>query len=488
MAEDTGAQFFDAEYRQELTQWLQRRLRYLCITFLVLGSLNITMELLFAIPQYGLNPILISLVGDVISMGVICIVLLGRSWRTSDRERILRAATRMILIVGFITIIQTLLFNILLHDAMARGSVDPAEVPDQGLLSPLVPLFFWHFFACLFLPWTARESLRAFIPLLGFLLLLMVGLIATGTFDPIGGVMRIIFSPAILLPGMGICAWRMNRHSKSFRMRMFGQHFTVLRRELSQARQIHESMFPARYDDGCVKFDYMYKPMSDLGGDFVHFFVGAEGVVHLTLIDVTGHGLAAALTVNRLYGELERIRAENPRAQPDEVITLLNRYIALTMARHNIFATGVSLMLDPYEGQLLYVSAGHPPLLLRGANGSVSQLSSTTIVLGAVSDEEFDPHQQSVALTPGDVVVAYTDGVTEARDRAGRMYGTQRLNDLMIRQPPPRSWPQFVSTNVGKHLSGAAEDDVLVASLAYLMQRATVTSTEPQVQSLELES
>ena len=64
------------------------------------------------------------------------------------------------------------------------------------------------------------------------------------------------------------------------------------------------AQFPAEYDDGFVRFEYRYTPMRELGGDFVHLHVAASGIVHVVLLDVTGHGLAAALTVNRLYGEL----------------------------------------------------------------------------------------------------------------------------------------------------------------------------------------
>jgi sigma-B regulation protein RsbU (phosphoserine phosphatase) len=174
-------------------------------------------------------------------------------------------------------------------------------------------------------------------------------------------------------------------------------------------------MFPAPHDDGFVRFEYSYTPMREIGGDYVHLHVGAEGLIHLTLMDVTGHGLAAALTVNRLYGELERIRAESPTAEPGEVMTLLNRYINLTMVRHNIFVTALCITLDPYEGRLYWCSAGHPPAFLRGVNGVVTELTATAVLLGALTPTEFKPDQRTMELSPGDVVLAYTDGAFETR-------------------------------------------------------------------------
>jgi serine phosphatase RsbU (regulator of sigma subunit) len=203
--------------------------------------------------------------------------------------------------------------------------------------------------------------------------------------------------------------------------------------------------------------------------------VGEDGIVHLTLIDVTGHGLPAALTINRLYGELERIRAENPEAEPGEVLTLLNRYINLTLMKHNIFATAACLAIDPYQGTLRYANAGHPPAFLRGANGVVRELNATAVLLGALSPAEFSADQRSVELAPGDILIIYTDGAFEARDRLGRSLGLKNLQQLMQQNPPPRNWPQFITSTVEKHHAGRADDDILVAAVTFLLPRPQAT-------------
>ncbi|UCD76634.1 MAG: serine/threonine-protein phosphatase [Phycisphaerales bacterium] len=455
--ETAGQSMFRAEYEQELETWLRHRFRNLCITYIILGALEMLLWSLFAVGDEEARAMLIGLTGRIARLAVVVYYLAGRNWRTASREQILGAATWMILILGSVSLLALLGFR-------ALGQPEPVPM--------ILPLFFWHFSACLFLPWRPRESLRPFIPLL--VVWAAIQLLLIGDADVVSRVLTVVFGPGVLLPGLGIASWRMSRHSQSFRTRMVGKQFVTMRREFSQARQIHESLFPQRYDDGYVSFDYTYTPMRELGGDFVHLYVSPEGVIHLTLLDVTGHGLAAALTVNRLYGELERIRAENPRAEPEEIITLLNRYIHLTMARHNIYATGVSVMLDPYVGEVCWVSAGHPPLLRRGANGSVTALEATTVVLGAFGDEEFIADPQRIELSPGDVVVVYTDGAFEARNRLGRQLGLNTLHDLLRKQPAPGNWPQFIVSAVEKHNAGSTEDDVLVASLTF-----TQTRTQP---------
>jgi sigma-B regulation protein RsbU (phosphoserine phosphatase) len=226
-------------------------------------------------------------------------------------------------------------------------------------------------------------------------------------------------------------------------------------------------MFPQQHDDPFIRFEYTYAPARDLGGDYVHVEHGPDGIVHVTLIDVTGHGLPAALTVNRLYGELERIRAESPLAQPGEVLSLLNRYIHLTLVKHNIFATALCLTLDPNKGVLHWSNAGHPPGYLRGANGGVTKLEATAVLLGALDAQEFNADQRTIELSPGDVIVAYTDGTFEARDRLGRTLGLSAIGDLMRIQPPPRNWPQFLASAVTKHSGGRTDDDILIAALTF---------------------
>jgi sigma-B regulation protein RsbU (phosphoserine phosphatase) len=248
-----------------------------------------------------------------------------------------------------------------------------------------------------------------------------------------------------------------------------------MRQELARARAIHESMFPAPLDDGFVRFEYTYTPMRELGGDYVHLEVTPQGLVHLTLIDVTGHGLAAALTVNRLFGELERIRGESPLAGPGEVLALLNRYINLTMVKHNIFVTALCLTLDPCQGKLYWANAGHPPGFLRGANGVVTSLPATSVLLGALDGGEFSADQRSIELSPGDVIVAFTDGAFEVRDRLGRSLGLNNLAQLLHVQPPPRNWPQFIASIVHKHSAGRNDDDILIASLKFKAPRPQAT-------------
>jgi hypothetical protein len=447
---DANKFLFHSEYEQELESWMRHRFRALCIAYTGVVALVLGFRLIMIAQSDGQRSFanLLTIGGGVLSLATIGYFLFrNRDWHSAKREKLLQAVSLMIMLLGCISLLK--------HLVVIQFTNQTSDF--------IVPLLFWHLLACLFLPWTPRESLRPVLPLLG---LWAVGVLALRhDLSPWQRVLTVAVVPVILVPGLGICAFRLRYHSESFRTRMVGKHFLSMRQEFARARSIHESMFPLPHDDGFVRFDYTYTPMRELGGDYVHLDVSPEGLVHVTLMDVTGHGLPAALTVNRLYGELERIRAESPLAEPGEVLTLLNRYIHLTMVKHNIFVTAVCMTLDPYRGVMHWSNAGHPPAYLRGVNGAVTQLPSTTVLLGALDPREFAADQRTIELSPGDVIVFYTDGTFETRDRLGQSLGLKALQSMMSAQPSPRNWPQYIASAVARHSAGRPEDDILIASL-----------------------
>jgi hypothetical protein len=475
MTEEASQTLFRSEYELELEAWLRRRFGYLCIAYLVWELLLLFVifigAALAALGRASFMPAtswhITAIIGSIectAYLAVICFFYFRRRHTLETREELARAAGHMILALGAISLLAQVAAYLFAPSLTSNFLVD---------------LFLWHVTACLFLPWRPVESLRATVPLL--VVWATATLLLPSDSGMLERVLQVAFSPSILLLGLAICAIRLQRHRQRFRAAMVGRHFMTMRRELSQARALHESMFPRPHDDGFIRFEYSYSPARELGGDFVHVHIGGEGMLHLALIDVTGHGLSAALTVSRLYGELERIRAESPNAEPDEVLRLINHYIHLTMLRHGIFATAIALMIDPYAGKLRWANAGHPPGYRRTVNGAVDALASQGVLLGALPSNEFDIACGELDLAPDDIVLLYTDGVMEARGRDGGMFGLTRLRELLQRHPAPQHWPQFVAAQVGKFSGGRSSDDVLVASVALVKVRAKVASTRPLV-------
>jgi len=398
---------------------------------------------------------------------IVTAVLVLNRRRFNTTAEVTNAASLMIALLGVVLLASRLLVQ----------RAVPSDVVGFGIVDIVV----LQLVAAAIMPWSAKEVT------LPFGLLLLVWAVTflvprASDMEILDRVVIVILSSFLLLPGAGLAEWRRRRREEDAERLMLGRRVESFGGELSRARIVHDAMFPPAFT-GHVAFEYEYQPIAEIGGDYVHTHVCSEtGRVTLTLLDVAGHGLAAALTVNRLFGELERILAETPDAEPGELMRLLNRYINLTMARHSLFATGTSMMLDPTTGELKWVSAGHPPSLLRTSDGKVKPLDTTTLLLGVHDRDEFEPRQRSTTMSPGDVVIAYTDGAFEARGIDGERFGLARVEETARFHPPPRSWPKFIAGAVSKHHDGHAEDDVLIAALT--LRSLRIAEAEPLTVSI----
>ncbi len=330
--------------------------------------------------------------------------------------------------------------------------------------------FITHMLACLFLPWTAWQALQP------ALVVLPAAAIATLFIHPLwgdapraDGYITAALSPLLAAPGTIWCLMRHSKRTQDFKLRFMSTRYSEMRRELVDARKIHESLFPKQIEQGPVRFTFEYEPMRQIGGDFLFSHRlnpdgAGDGPLSVVLLDVTGHGIPAALTVNRLHGELERVFAENPEIGPGEVLALLNRYVHLTLATHSIYVTALCLRVDAAASTLEFASGGHPPAFLRAVDGTVEELVSTSFVLGAAAYPDYNPAPRTLRFGPGDTVLAYTDGAIEARNEAGKMIRIDGLRRMVAsaRDIHPTKWPGVFRSEVTEFRGGPAEDDTLL--------------------------
>lgn len=327
-----------------------------------------------------------------------------------------------------------------------------------------------HLLASAILPWSPMQSLRPLFPVLGLNAILLFFL---GKQDVALRIWLVAISPLVGVPGFLVCMLRDSRRAAQFKLRFFQHRYGEVKRELVDARRIHESLFPRPVTTGPFRLTYAYEPMRQIGGDYLFASMeepraGGGGSCSLVVMDVTGHGIIAALTVNRLYGELARIFAENPGVHPGEVLRLLNRYTHLTLACHSVFVTAFCARADLADGVLEYASGGHPPAFLRTVDGRISDLDSTAFVLGACPDDGFDPDCRRVPFLPGDALIVYTDGAYECRNARGAMLGIKSLRHACAGMPrvEPGEWPDRVLGVVAAHRVGVPTDDTLVVELS----------------------
>jgi sigma-B regulation protein RsbU (phosphoserine phosphatase) len=172
-------------------------------------------------------------------------------------------------------------------------------------------------------------------------------------------------------------------------------------------------------------------PTRQVGGDYFDFFPLSGGRLAFLVADVSGKGVPAALLVSTVHAAVH-LQIDDARTVSDLVARIdrhLQRY-AVTRK----FLTAFFGLLDPGEGTLRYVSAGHNPALLRRAGGEVDQLKATGVPLGMFPNASW--REEVLPMGTGDLLCVYSDGITEALDAADEEFGLQRLTRLLDAAPP----------------------------------------------------
>jgi sigma-B regulation protein RsbU (phosphoserine phosphatase) len=243
-----------------------------------------------------------------------------------------------------------------------------------------------------------------------------------------------------------------------------------LARELDIARQIQQAMLP-RVDaeagpTGPFRVAATLQPARQVGGDLYDFFALDDRRLLFAVGDVSDKGIPAALFMEQV-SVLLRVMGHSGMP-PDELLRELDRRLSAGNEAC-MFVTATCGLLDGETGALLLASAGHDAPLIRRAGGATAQLAAAGgPALGLGMPDGFP--QWSGRLAPGDAVVAFTDGVTEAFDVAGEAFGMERLRRLVEATPPEAlaSLPADVVRTV-EHFAegGAPPDDITVLVVAY---------------------
>lgn len=202
-----------------------------------------------------------------------------------------------------------------------------------------------------------------------------------------------------------------------------------LERELQLAMEIQQRFQPTApptvsgYELQGISF-----PCYEIGGDYYDFIERDDGRLVIALGDVSGKGTAAALLMSSLHAAVHAQAGSHETLV--ETISAVNRYLADNIPP-NRFVTLFYAELDPASGALSFLNAGHNPPLIVHAAGTVEQLASGGLPLGIKRDAEY--REGRTQLQPGDILVIYSDGVTEAASPSGEEFGPTRLYEVVSR-------------------------------------------------------
>ncbi len=204
-----------------------------------------------------------------------------------------------------------------------------------------------------------------------------------------------------------------------------------LDRDLKIAEQVQRRFLPQSLPKipGYDFFAY-YHATYEVGGDYYDFVPLPEGKLGIALGDVSGKGVAAALMMAKFSGDTRLYLRTEPSLS--EAAYVLNNALCAAGIDEKFITLSLSV-LDPAKNRLQLCSAGHPPLFLRRADGTVEELGEDVggFPLGILPETRYE--QLDVDLRPGDVVVVYSDGVTDSRSPAEELYDTKETRRLLKR-------------------------------------------------------
>jgi serine phosphatase RsbU (regulator of sigma subunit) len=199
--------------------------------------------------------------------------------------------------------------------------------------------------------------------------------------------------------------------------------------ELRLAREVQRGLLPREGGrHGRLQVAFRYLPMRWVGGDLFDVVAVAGGNTVVFVSDVAGHGVSAALVTamikTSVLGQASQI------VSLAELVQRVNGAISHLMSGDR-FVTAFFGLLGATGTGLQYVNAGHPPgLLIRAGDKTISRLGATGCPMGVWEDQPFDPQEVSVA--PGDRLILYTDGITEAPNEANVRFGTTRFEHSVL--------------------------------------------------------
>lgn len=257
----------------------------------------------------------------------------------------------------------------------------------------------------------------------------------------------------------------------------------VTERELAIAKKIQRGFLPDVMPivPGWNMAGFL-QPAREVAGDFYDFFVIQKpGCVGLVIGDVCDKGVGAALFMT-LFRSLIRATSMHHTFTGDDCdaddiantlhhsITLTNQYVATTHGQSSMFASVFSGLLIPETGQLFYINAGHESPLIVDANGIRLRLEPTGPVIGLFPDARHEV--KVVDIFPGELLVAYTDGATDAKNQTDGQFSEERLLALVAEgaQSADAMVHNIVSA-VERFIDGASQYDDITVIAAYYEPR-----------------
>lgn len=204
-----------------------------------------------------------------------------------------------------------------------------------------------------------------------------------------------------------------------------------MKNELEWAKRVHKTLIPKSVSNQKIDIAVTYLPVYYIGGDYARYdFLEHDRMVFL-ISDVTGHGVPAALLVNRIHAEFQRFAKEGK--MPGELMHELNDFIKEDFEGADMYLTAFCGMVDFRKMTLNYSNWGHPPqYIYRDKTGKIDSMDPQTCMLG-VPLEDQNIYEEKIKLETGDKILLYTDGIIETMNEEKDEFGYDRLKEFIIK-------------------------------------------------------
>jgi serine phosphatase RsbU (regulator of sigma subunit) len=238
-----------------------------------------------------------------------------------------------------------------------------------------------------------------------------------------------------------------------------------IEQELLVARRIQQASLPEEVPqlEGWEITPH-YRPAREVGGDFYDFHLLSEGRLGLVVGDATGKGVPAALVMATTCGMLQAVSQGLNSTSPGEVLERVNETL-LTRIPANMFVTCFYAILSPKSASMSYANAGHDLPYLHRTSGEAEELRATGMPLGLMPAMGYE--EKETTLQAGETALFYTDGLVEAHDAKGEMFGFPRLQSLVAEHGEERSLGYFLLEELYSFTGEGweQEDDITLLTL-----------------------
>lgn len=242
-----------------------------------------------------------------------------------------------------------------------------------------------------------------------------------------------------------------------------------IKRELEIAQEVQQSLLPAHppavpgllVASNCV-------PASNVGGDYYDFFQPDSHSLDAVIADVAGHSFGSALLMIAARSVLQaKVHADH---SPGKLLSEVNDLLFDDLSRSDLLLSMFYARLDISDATLTYANAGHTrPLLFRSRNASFEELDADGLLMGVRRDVVFE--EKSTRISTGDILILYTDGITEAENANGDFFGDRRFREVIAEFSHQQ--PEEIISVIFQNLAAFIGDKVISDDITITIIKAT---------------